>query len=204
VHVRQARPLPDVPVGDVHGLLEAVPAFCARQAAGCLERGIDVSALPISHVAVRARTWRNYLTWRQALEPLCTGNLENVWNGRPISKLALTQPVGVGQGQRVPLIELIPPFHQRVYRMGLEHVGYVLGEQVDEFGRRFHDVLTGQQFQSPVNSPYYLLFPGDYTHVKFYRWSLMEVCLREGRSFAGFEHAAWDPADPDAGPYEVW
>ena len=204
--------LPDVEVGDAAGLLDAVPAFCRRQADRCAERGIDTSGWPVSHVAVRARTWRDYLTWREALEPLCTGNLENVWNGRPISKLALARPVAValadpgGSGrteQSVPLLELIPPFHQRVYRMGLEHVGYVVGDDLDAFGRRFHDVLTGRQFQSAVNSPYYVLF-GDYTHVKFHRWSLMDVCLREGRSFDGFEHADWTPSDLDAGPYEVW
>jgi predicted metalloenzyme YecM len=195
--------LPDIVVGDVEGLVRAMPDFCGRQASRCLQRGIDVTPWPISHVAVRCRTWRDYLAWRDALEPLCAGNLENVWNGRPISKLALARPVDVGAGQQVPLIELIPPFHQRVYRMGLEHVGYVVGHDLDAFGRRFHNVLTGQQFQGPVNSPYYVLFPDDYTHVKFYRWSLAEVCLREGRSFAGFEHVDWNPRDPDAGPYEV-
>ena len=36
----------------------------------------------------------------------------------------------------VPLIELIPPVHQRVYKMGLEHLGVVVGEEVDAFVRR--------------------------------------------------------------------
>ena len=68
---------------------------------------------------------------RDRLEEQCTGNLENVWNGRPISKLLLRAPVTVGDGLGVDLIELIPPFHQRVYRMGLEHVGLVVGDHVD-------------------------------------------------------------------------
>jgi hypothetical protein len=33
------------------------------------------------------------------------------------------------------LIELIPPVHQRVYRMGLEHLGVVVGEEIDDFSR---------------------------------------------------------------------
>ncbi|MFC8277068.1 VOC family protein [Streptomyces sp. NPDC057271] len=196
----------DVYPGDTGGLLEAIPHFCSVQAQRCLERGIRVWKFPISHVALRTRTWRDYIVWRDALEPLCSGNLENVWNGRPISKLMLVdQPVVTAPHdssvQRVPLIELIPPFHQRVYRMGLEHVGYVVGDGVDAFGRLHHEELTGQQFQGPVNSPYYALFP-DYTHVKFYRWSLGEVCIREGNSFRGFSHADWQPADDLAGPYE--
>lgn len=183
-------------------VLAEVPQFCAEQAAKCAERGIDVSSFAISHVAVRTRTWRDYVRLREEIEAHSSGNLENVWNGRPISKLLLRDPVPVGPGQAVPLIELIPPFHQRVYRMGPEHVGYVVGDDVDHFGIRHREVLTGQQFQSPVCEPYYILFP-DYTHVKFYRWSLGDVILREGGSFDGIRHAEWQPADDLAGPYEL-
>ena len=62
--------------------------------------------------------------------------VENVWNGRPISMILLAEPLSVLDGQVVPLIELIPPVHQRVYKMGLEHLGVVVGEDVDEFSRR--------------------------------------------------------------------
>jgi hypothetical protein len=50
-------------------------------------------------------------------------------------------------------IELIPPVHQRVYRMGLEHLGVVVGEEIDEFSRVHRPALTGQQFQSPDVEP---------------------------------------------------
>jgi hypothetical protein len=45
-----------------------------------------------------------------------TANAENVWNGRPISKIVLAEPLEVLDGTPVSLIELIPPVHQRVYR----------------------------------------------------------------------------------------
>jgi hypothetical protein len=154
-------------------------------------------------VAVRTRTWRDYLELRRDIERCCTGNLDNVWNGRPISKLLLREPIPVANGQSVPLIELIPPFHQRVYRMGLEHTGFVVGDEVDQFGRRHRDVVTGQQFQSPVCEPYYVLFPETYTHAKFYRLSLAHICRLEGNSFDAFGHADWQPADEFAGPYEL-
>ena len=35
----------------------------------------------------------------------------------------------------VPLIELIPPVHQRIYKMGLEHLGVVVGDTFDTFVR---------------------------------------------------------------------
>ncbi len=183
-------------------LLDDIPRFERQQAQRCARIGIDVSAMPVSHVAVRCRTWREYVALRDELETLCSANSENVWNGRPISKIVLRRPPVVDGGREVPLIELIPPFHQRVYAMGLEHVGYVVGETFPSFVRTHEDVLTGQQFQSPVCRPVYRLFD-DYTHVKLYERSLLDACRLEGARFDGIVHADWSPASPDAGPYEV-
>jgi hypothetical protein len=83
--------------------------------------------------------------------------------------------------------------HQRVYRMGLEHLGIVVGEEVDAFSREHRAALTGQQFQGADCEPYYVLFE-DFTHVKFYRHSLYDVCVLEGATFAGFVHVDdWVP-----------
>ena len=54
-------------------------------------------------------------------------NSENVWNGRPISLIVLAEPLDVLDGTPVSRIELIPPVHQRVYLMGLEHLGVIVG-----------------------------------------------------------------------------
>jgi predicted metalloenzyme YecM len=182
--------------------LDELPPFFAQQASRCAELGIDVAQFEVSHAAMRVRTWRDYVRLRDGLEALADGNRENVWNGRPISKVLLNVPIPLASGAEVRLIELIPPFHQRVYRMGWEHIGFVVGEEVDGFARRHRASLTGQQFQSPACEPYYVMF-GDYTHVKFYRHSLADVCVLEGGSLEGFEHVDWAPDDPLAGPYEV-
>ena len=181
---------------------EQLPQFHRLQAERCASLGLSVEDLALSHVAIRVRTWTEYVSARNAIEVDCVANRENVWNGRPISKLLLAEPLSAAFGQSVELIELIPPFHQRVYKMGLEHIGFIVGDRVDQLADDHRDALTGQQFQSPVCEPYYILFE-DYTHVKFYRWGLREVCEREGVSFDGFTHADWRPDDPDAGPYEV-
>ena len=55
-------------------------------------------------------------------------NVENIWNGRPISKILLREPLEVEPHVTVDLIELLPPPHQRTYKMGLEHVGVVVGD----------------------------------------------------------------------------
>ncbi|HYR47560.1 MAG TPA: VOC family protein, partial [Candidatus Polarisedimenticolia bacterium] len=167
--------------------------FAAMQHERLLARGIDIRPYRLSHLAVRVPDWDQYVHLRTLLERHATANHEDVWNGRPISKILLADPLCVLDGSPVPLIELIPPVHQRVYRMGLEHLGVVVGEDVDAFSREHRAALTGQQFQSADNEPYYTLFE-DFTHVKFYRRSLYDVCVLEGASFDRFVHVDdWVP-----------
>jgi predicted metalloenzyme YecM len=170
-------------------LLGDYQGFFAMQKARLAERNMDITGCPVSHLAFRTETYDEYLALRDRIEQHCTANVENVWNGRPNSKMLLASPLNLGDGFEVSLIELIPPMHQRVYKMGLEHVGIVVGKSVDEFGRVHRANLTGQQFQSSECEPYYILFE-DYTHVKFYRESLMDVCIKEGQTFEGFSHVS--------------
>jgi len=178
------------PVGDIIGDYRA---FAAQQRDRLLARGIDIRPYPLSHLAVRVPEWDQYVHLRTRLERHATANLENVWNGRPISKILLATPIEVLDGMSVPLIELIPPVHQRVYKMGLEHLGIVVGEDVDAFSREHRAVLTGRQFQNADTEPYYVLFE-DFTHVKFYHRSLYDSCVLLGARFDGFVHVDdWVP-----------
>jgi predicted metalloenzyme YecM len=178
------------PVGDIIGDYRA---FAAQQHDRLLGRGIDIRQYSLSHLAVRLPEWDQYTHVRKLLERHAIANRENVWNGRPISLIVPAQPLEVLDGKVVPLIELIPPVHQRVYKMGLEHLGVVVGEDVDAFSREHRAALTGQQFQSADNEPYYVLFE-DFTHVKFYRRSLHDACVLGGLTFDGFAHVDdWVP-----------
>ena len=156
-------------------------------------RGIDIAPFPLSHLAVRVADWDLYVHQRTLLERHASANREGVWNGRPISLILLVEPLEVLDGVPVSGIELIPPVHQRVYRMGLEHLGVVVGEEFDEFSRVHRAALTGQQFQSPNVEPVYVLFE-DFTHVKFYRRSLYDGVQLEGATFDGISHVeGWVP-----------
>ena len=178
------------PIADIIGDYRA---FAAMQRDRLADRGIDIAGYPLSHLAVRVPDWDLYVHQRSLLERHAKANCENVWNGRPISKILLKEPLQVLEGTPVSLIELIPPVHQRVYRMGLEHIGVVIGEEVDAFSRKHRAALTGQQFQAPGFEPYYCLF-SDFTHVKFYRISLHDSCVTEGLKFDGFHHVEdWVP-----------
>lgn len=181
------------PVRDVIGDYRA---FAAQQQERLLARGIDITPYALSHLAVRVPEWDQYVHVRTLLERHAVANRENLWNGRPISLIVPAEPLEVLDGKVVPLIELIPPVHQRVYRMGLEHLGVVVGDGFDEFVAQHKPVLTGQQFQGPHSTPdpVYILFE-DFTHVKFYRLSLRDsVELHDGPFAEGFHHVDnWVP-----------
>ena len=178
------------PVGDIIGDYRA---FTAQQRDRLLARGIDIAPYELGHLAVRVPEWDQYLHLRTLLERHSTANVEGVWNGRPMSMLLLAEPLEVLDGKQIPLIELIPPVHQRVYKMGTEHFGVVVGEDVDAFSREHREVLTGQQFQNRWNEPYYVLFE-DFTHVKFHGRPLREVIELQGGAFDGIHHVeGWVP-----------
>ncbi len=178
------------PISDIIGDYQA---FAKMQRDRLAARGIDITPYPLSHLAVRVADWDLYVHQRTLLERHARSNRESVWNGRPISLIVLAEPLEVLDGSLVSRIELIPPVHQRVYRMGLEHLGVVVGEEFDEFSRDHRDVLTGQQFQSATVDPVYILFE-DFTHVKFYRRSFFDVVEEEGGRFEGFTHVDdWVP-----------
>jgi predicted metalloenzyme YecM len=168
-------------------------AFAALQRDRLSARGIDIAPYPLSHLAFRVADWDLYVHQRTLLERHARTNHENHWNGRPISLIVLAEPLEVLDGTPVSNIELIPPVHQRVYRMGLEHLGVVVGDEFDEFSRAHRAALTGQQFQSANIDPVYVLFE-DFTHVKFYRRSFFDVVEEEAGGFEGFKHVdGWVP-----------
>jgi predicted metalloenzyme YecM len=181
----------------IEDILGDYRAFAAQQRDRLLERGIDIAPYTLSHLAFRVPEWDQYVHVRTLLERHATANRENVWNGRPISLIVPAVRIEVLGDKVVPLIELIPPVHQRVYKMGLEHLGVVVGEEsFDRFVETHKPVLTGQQFQGPNSTPdpVYILME-DFTHVKFYRTSLRAAVEVDGGSFAdGFHHVAgWVP-----------
>ena len=178
------------PIADIIGDYRA---FAAMQRDRLLARGIDIAPYPLSHLAVRVSDWDLYVHQRTLLERHARTNFEHVWNGRPISLIVLAEPLDVLDGALVSNIELIPPVHQRVYRMGLEHLGVVVGDELDEFSRTHREALTGQQFQSLAVDPVYILFE-DFTHVKFYRRSFFDVVEDAEGGFDGFVHVDdWVP-----------
>jgi len=150
---------------------------------------VDITGYALSHLAYRTRTYDEYLLIRDQIETFCSSSIENVWNGRPMSIMQLKEPLVLADDFSLRVIELIPPPHRSVYKMGIEHVGVVVGDAVDEFSHVHRAALTGQQFQSEECEPYYVTFHEDFTTVKFYRVPLLTICeSQHGRVYEGFSH----------------
>lgn len=171
-------------IGDLIGDYRAFFDDQVRRLSGI---GIDVEGLPLSHLAFRAGTHEEYLAVRDGIEAWCRANVENVWDGRPISKLQLAKPLPLGTHHSVDLIELIPPVHRPEHPLGLEHVGFVVGDDYEAFAERHRTVLTGIQDQGPISRPLFVTFENSIT-VKFHRISLHDVVVEEGGVFEGFHH----------------
>jgi len=176
----------------IAGVLGDYRAFFAGQKDRLRARGIDISPYSLSHLAYRVPECDQYLHVRGLLERHAAANLENVWNGRPISKILLREPPHVEPHDR-RADRADPAGPPTRLQDGLEHVGVVVGDAVEEFARTHRAALTGQQFQGEGNEPYCILFEV-FTLVKFYRYSLRAVVEREGGSFDRFVHVDdWVP-----------
>ncbi len=185
--------MPD-PIADLIG---DYSAFTALQRDRLAALGIDIAPYELSHLAFRVPEWDQYVHLRTHLERHADRqSRERLERPPDLLDRPRSSHSRFLTARSVPLIELIPPVHQRVYKMGLEHLGVVVGDTFDAFVGAHKPVLTGQQFQGPNSTPdpVYILFE-DFTHVKFYRLSLQaSVELDGGRFEDGFHHVDdWVP-----------
>ena len=178
----------------LNALLGDYRAFFVQQRRDLKAAGFELGPLPVSHLAYRTKTYEEYLEKRSAIEEYGIANVENVWRGRPISKILLKEPVRLDDEHEVGLIEVIPPVHLFDYPMGLEHVGLVIGDTFDEFCDENKDRFSSTQDQGPFCQPHLVVFESGYA-VKFYRYGLKDVIIKEGHTFDGFQHADWPRQD---------
>lgn len=143
---------------------------------------IDIHGYPLSHLGVRTETFEEYEGLRDEILEYCESYVENEHNGRPISKLLLRESLKLPEGFEVDLIELMPPKPSRDYPLGIEHVGVVVGSDLEEFADQHKDALSGRQDQGPYCKPYFVTFDNG-KRVKFYDLSLKDVVEKEGNNF---------------------
>jgi hypothetical protein len=83
--------------------------FFSKVVSHLRELNVDVAGLPMSHLGYKAATVEEYAQVRDGLLPLSASIVENVHNGRPISKIILSEPVLLGAGFEVSMMEIMPP-----------------------------------------------------------------------------------------------
>jgi predicted metalloenzyme YecM len=147
--------------------------------------GISIQAYPLSHLGYRTKTLEQYQIVLRQLLKHSAFFAENIHNGRNIAKLMLKEALILQNNFRVSMIELMPPKPDREYDEGFEHCGVVLGNDFDQFNRKYKSVLTGQQDQGPFCQPTYIRFV-DGSRVKFYHYSLKRVIQLEGGVFTSY------------------
>jgi predicted metalloenzyme YecM len=143
---------------------------------------IDISPYNLSHLGYKTASLEDYIVIRDQIKKYCLSYVENVHNERPISKLLLSEPITITGNKIFNLIELMPPKTGKIYPNGLEHLGVVIGEDLEKFTSKYKNCITGKQDQGPYCQPYYVRFE-DGLRVKFYKYSLKKVVELEGISF---------------------
>ncbi len=96
--------------------------------------------------------------------------------------LLLKEPLQLEGNFSVPLIELPGVKSSYPYPSGLEHCGFIVGETLPEFHKRYKDILTGQLDHGKYCHPSYITFDNGKT-VKFYERSLQRVVELDGGEF---------------------
>lgn len=166
----------------LESLIGDYSAFFSDIYSELLELGVDISGYTLSHLGVRAETDDVYEMLRDNIKQYCESYVENEHNGRLISKLYLQKALTLPHNFEVQLIELMPPKPSRTYAPGLEHLGVVIGETLEEFAKEHERVISGRQDQSPFCKPYIIELKND-KRIKFYDLSLKEVVEKEGHIF---------------------
>lgn len=143
--------------------------------------GISLTGLPISHLLYRVATLPEYTQLRDQLLPLCSEFVETQFNDRAISILILKEPLIIGDGFSVSTLELPAPRPAQRYPNGLESVGIIIGDNLNEFNQHYKHILTGIKEHGEHNKPSFITFENKKT-VKFHAMSLKEMVLGQGWS----------------------
>jgi predicted metalloenzyme YecM len=156
--------------------------FFADVLARVLAGGPDASAMPVSHLCYRVSTLGEYARARARLLPFCESSSENLFNGRPVSMLALARPFALSGSRSVSLIELPAPRGAHPYATGLEHAGFVVAGDFAAFGERWSEWFDGRKDRGKLCQPLIKTFANGRS-AKFYERPLREVIEFEGGKF---------------------
>lgn len=144
---------------------------------------IDISGMAMSHLLYRTVTIPEYIRLRDELKNHCSEFVETQFNDRAVSILILKEPLLLEDNFTVAMIELPAPRPAHMYPSGLESIGVTVGDNLPEFIKAHHAVLTGVKEHGEHCQPAFITFDNDKT-AKFYTISLREIVLLQGWDIA--------------------
>lgn len=140
------------------------------------ELGIDLADLAImDHACYRVETDDDYVAMKEKLSEIATLAGEISVNKRLISTLRLQDPI-IYKGWRIDAIELPAPKEGAPYPEGLEHVEFVIYEDLRTFAEKYaHLDFEKRAIDRGVNPELGLKLPNSKLTVKFHRTPLLAV-----------------------------
>jgi predicted metalloenzyme YecM len=157
-------------------------AFFARILENLSDISINITGCSISHLGYKTSTQNDCINIRKQLLIFSSAIYEGEHNGRIIPIFRLKDSIFLQHGFTVQTIELMPPKPNKSYPNGLEHVGIVIGETLEQFAKINQKFIIEKQDHGPFCRPYCIRFP-DGSRVKFYKHSLEKVVKLEGNKF---------------------
>ena len=141
---------------------------------GLAEAGIEKNELALlDHLGYRTETLEEYADVLEKFRPLGKDLGEIEVEGRPISVIALDQPIEAG-GWVVPFLEVIAPKEGSPYSSGLEHAEFVTVRLLGDFEARHSELPFKRDAMSRKINPE-LKYRESGISVKFHRMSIGTV-----------------------------
>jgi len=158
----------------VHQLLGDYDVKVAEINEGLKRAGIDRSELVmLDHLGYRTRSLEEYAEALKKFRRLGKDMGEIIIQGRPITIIALDEPLVTG-GWRIPYIEVIAPKDGSHYASGLEHAEFVTLRLLSDFEKAHPDLPFIRDAMDRRINPE-LKYREDGISVKFHRLSIGSV-----------------------------
>ena len=160
-------------------LLGDYDAFVANINRGLKEAGIDAESelSMLDHIGYRTETLEEYHQKLEAFRVLGEDMGEIMIQGRPISIIALSQPIQTG-GWVIPFLEVIAPKASSPYPSGLEHAEFVTIKLLRDFEAQHANLNFIRDAMSRRINPE-LKYRENGISVKFHRLSIGTVVQLE-------------------------
>lgn len=154
------------------------PTFLDDILAKVVEDGFDLTDfVQIDHMCYRTVSAENYAQKKSELEAVAKLLGETMINGRPISTFRLNEPV-LHDPWRIDSIELPAPKAGAEHVEGLEHVEFVLYDDIPTFLKKYEDKPFEMRAADRGINPEIGLQLGEYS-VKFHLLNLPTVVYLE-------------------------